>query len=221
MVPITPLAVRRRVVPVWGRYNRFLLQIFCDLRVQVQGSERIPPHPYVVLSKHQSAWETVVFQALFPGALLVLKQSLLNIPFFGWALMATGQIAIDRSQGIKAMRSMTVKCQEAFEAGCSVIIFPEGTRMAPGEVGKYNPGGVGVAVASGVPILPVAHDAGRYWGRRAFLKRPGTIQLCIGAPIATAHLTKGDRKILNQQVQTTIEGMMAAIDGKKTDGTMG
>ncbi|MBF0454827.1 MAG: 1-acyl-sn-glycerol-3-phosphate acyltransferase [Magnetococcales bacterium] len=218
LVPVTNLSQRRRVVPSWGKYNRAILAATCGLTVRVWGRENLPPPPYVILCKHQSAWETVTLQALFPECVLVLKKSLLKIPFFGWGLMATGQIAIDRSQGVKALRLMAVKCQEVFDVGRTVLIFPEGTRVEPGEVGKYNPGGVGMALTAGVPIVPVAHNAGSFWRPRAFLKQPGEIQLRIGAAIPTAGLGKGDRKALTRQVQDAVEGMMAEINDSWKDG---
>ena len=211
LVPVSSLAQRRAIVPYWARYNRYILGVACGLTVRVSGLEGLPPPPFIILSKHQSAWETVTMHAFFPRVILVLKKSLLNIPVFGWALWATGQIAIDRSHGVKALRLMASRCHEEFAAGNTVLIFPEGTRMAPGQVGKYNPGGVGMALSAGVPIVPVAHNAGNYWGRRSFVKLPGEIQLKIGKPIPTAGLDKIARKQLNRQVQDVIEGMMAEI----------
>ena len=211
VIPVTTAAQRRRLIPTWGRFNRNILAFFCGLTVRVIGLENLPPPPYMILCKHQSAWETVVLQAFFPGAVLVLKKSLLNIPIFGWAMKATEQIAIDRSQGVSALRLMTTKCREAFEAGRTVLIFPEGTRVAVGEVGKYNPGGVGMALSSNVPIVPVAHNAGQYWGRKTFIIYPGEMQLRIGPSIPTVGLGKGDRKQINIAVQDSIEGMMSKI----------
>ncbi len=209
--PFTSSTTRRGIIPYWSRLNLKLLALCCGLRVRVEGLEKLPPRPYMILSKHQSAWETVALQAFFPEAVLVLKKSLLNIPFFGWALIVTEQIAIDRSQGVQALRLMAEACKKAFSAGRTVMIFPEGTRVAPGEVGKYNPGGVGMAIASGVPMVPVAHNAGEYWARKTFFIRPGEIQVRIASPIATAGLGKRDRKRLTTEVQESIEAMMAAI----------
>ncbi|MBF0444574.1 MAG: 1-acyl-sn-glycerol-3-phosphate acyltransferase [Magnetococcales bacterium] len=210
-VPLTSNVKRRYIVHLWSRYNRFILALICGLTVRVEGLEKLPPPPYMILSKHQSAWETVTLQAFFPDAILVLKKSLLNIPVFGWALRFTGQIAIDRSQGVSALRLMAVKCKDAFSQGKVVLIFPEGTRVAPGEIGKYNPGGVGMALSSAVPIVPVAHNAGEFWAPKAYYKKPGEIQLRIGPVISTAGLGKGDRKDVNRAVQASIEGMMEEI----------
>jgi 1-acyl-sn-glycerol-3-phosphate acyltransferase len=210
-LPVTSVDQRHRILPYWGRYNLRILALTCGLTVRLSGSELLPSPPYMILCKHQSAWETVTLQTFFPESTLVLKKSLLNIPFFGWGIMATGQIAIDRSQGVKALRLMSLKCKEAFAVGRTVLIFPEGTRVAPGEVGKYNPGGVGMALSSQVPIVPVAHNAGQYWGRGTFMIKPGEIQLRIGSVIPTAGLEKADRKQLNSTVQDSVEAMMVEI----------
>lgn len=209
--PLSTLAWRRRMAQVWSRYNRRILALACGLRVRISGLENLPPPPFVILSKHQSAWETVSLHAVFPVFVLVLKESLTWIPLFGWSLRATGQIPIDRSQGIEAVRKLHQAGKKEFDRGVSVLIFPEGTRTPPGTVGHYNAGGVGLAMSAGVPIVPVAHDAGYYWGRRAFLKRPGVIRLRIGPSIPTADRKKSDRKVLLGEVRERIEGMMAEI----------
>ncbi|MBF0399865.1 MAG: 1-acyl-sn-glycerol-3-phosphate acyltransferase [Magnetococcales bacterium] len=209
--PFTTLAQRRQIACSWAQYNRRLLAVVCGLRDRIIGLERLPPPPFVLLCKHQSAWETVTLHALFPTFVLVLKKSLLYIPFFGWALKATGQIAINRSREIEALRILQTEGKRACAQGTSILIFPEGTRVAPGAVGHYNAGGVALAMAAGVPIVPVAHNAGLFWGRRSFVKKPGTIQLRIGHPIETQGLEKQARKNLLIQVQTAIEEMMAEI----------
>lgn len=210
--PITSLAQRRKMACSWAQYNRRLLAVMCGLRDNIVGLEHLPPPPFVILCKHQSAWETVTLHALFPTFVLVLKKSLLFIPFFGWALKATGQIAINRKREIEALRILQSEGKRQCAEGTSILIFPEGTRVAPGTVGHYNAGGVVLAMAAGVPIVPVAHNAGRFWGRRSFVKKPGEIQLRIGHPIETHGLEKQARKTLVLQVQAAIEGMMAEID---------
>ncbi|MBF0370705.1 MAG: 1-acyl-sn-glycerol-3-phosphate acyltransferase [Magnetococcales bacterium] len=210
--PVTSVATRQGMARSWSRFNRRLLELTCGLGDRVMGLEHLPEPPFILLSKHQSAWETVIFAAIFPPLVLVLKKSLLNIPFFGWALKATDQIAIDRSRGVEAMRKMQQAGQDHFDQGVSVLIFPEGTRTAPGSVGKYNAGGISLALSSGLPIVPIAHNAGRFWGRRSFLKHPGEIQVRIGQPILTAGRPKSDRKALLKETREVIEGMMGEID---------
>ena len=209
--PVTTLSQRRGMARSWAQYNRHLLAIVCGLRDKVIGLEHLPPPPFVLLCKHQSAWETVTLHAFFPPFILVLKKSLLFIPFFGWALKATGQIAIDRKREIEALRILQTAGKQQCAQGTSILIFPEGTRVPPGKVGHYNAGGVVLALAAAVPIVPVAHNAGTFWGRRSFLKKPGEIQLRIGQPIATQGLGKSARKALLSQAQEAIETMMREI----------
>ncbi|MBF0460918.1 MAG: 1-acyl-sn-glycerol-3-phosphate acyltransferase [Magnetococcales bacterium] len=210
--PVTTQAQRRRMACAWAQYNRRLLAVVCRLHDHITGLENLPPPPFVLLCKHQSAWETVTLHAIFPPFVLVLKKSLLFIPFFGWALKATGQIAIHRHREIEALRILQAEGKQHCAQGTSILIFPEGTRVPPGTVGHYNAGGVMLAMAAGVPIVPVAHNAGLFWGRRSFLKKPGVIQLHIGQPIETRGLAKNARKAILSQAQEAIETMMAQIN---------
>ncbi|MBF0184893.1 MAG: 1-acyl-sn-glycerol-3-phosphate acyltransferase [Magnetococcales bacterium] len=214
--PITSLARRRKIACSWAQYNRRILALCCGLRDRIIGQERLPPPPFVILCKHQSAWETVTLHARFPIFVLVLKKSLLYIPFFGWALKATGQIVIHRQREIEALRILQEESKRQCGEGTSILIFPEGTRVAAGEVGHYHSGGIIMAMAAGVPIVPVAHNAGEFWPRRSFLKKAGEIQLRIGEPIPTQGLDKAARKQLLQQVQSSIEGMMAEISASSS-----
>ncbi|MBF0212090.1 MAG: 1-acyl-sn-glycerol-3-phosphate acyltransferase [Magnetococcales bacterium] len=210
--PLVPLERRRNGSAAWSRFTRRLLSWSCDLQERVEGLENLPPPPYVILSKHQSAWETVAFVSLFHPCAQVLKQSLTWIPVFGWALLSTGQIAIDRSRGVAALHRLHEQGAQLLGKGVAVLIFPEGTRSPPGVAGKYHPGGVSLALSAGVPIVPVAHNAGTFWPRRSFLKKPGVIRVRIGAPIATVGLGRADRKALVARVETTIEAMTAELE---------
>jgi 1-acyl-sn-glycerol-3-phosphate acyltransferase len=175
---------------------------------RVVGKENLPKGPAVILSKHQSTWETLAFQVIFPPQVLVLKRELLWIPFFGWGLALTSPIAIDRASGAHALRRMAELGRERLAQGFWIAIFPEGTRVPPGTKGKYHPGGAWLAVQCGAPVVPVAHNAGLLWGRQAFLKRPGTVTVEIGAPIdARAHTPES----LNAAVENWIEGRMLAL----------
>ncbi|MBF0322872.1 MAG: 1-acyl-sn-glycerol-3-phosphate acyltransferase [Magnetococcales bacterium] len=209
--PVAPLAFRQRLTRHWASYNSRMLGWICHLHHRLEGVENLPSPPFVIMSKHQSAWETVVFHNFFPNFVWVLKHNLKHIPFFGWSLQASGQIFIDRSHGIEAMKSLHRQGQDNFRRGISLLIFPEGTRVAPGSVGEYKAGGVGLAMAAGVPIVPVAHNAGEYWGRRAFLEHPGVIQVRIGQPVLTEGLSRRARQEVLDKVQGSIEGMMAEI----------
>ncbi len=182
-----PLArmTRYRVISGWSKIMLYVARIVCGLDYRVEGRENLPAPPSVILSKHQSAWETLAFQTVFPPQVHVLKRELLWIPFFGWGLAMMSPIAIDRSKGRSALRQLARLGKERILQGFWVVIFPEGTRVKPGTRRKYHPGGAWLAVQTGAPVVPVAHNAGLYWGKNAFLKHPGTITLRIGPAIVT------------------------------------
>ncbi|MDH2915588.1 MAG: lysophospholipid acyltransferase family protein [Gallionella sp.] len=186
----------------------WLLKVICGIRMEVRGIENIPRQSCVVLSKHQSAWETLSLQTVLPPHAWVAKRELLWIPFFGWLLALSDPIALDRSKGKESMRQLLEKGKQKLMAGFSVVLFPEGTRIPFGQRGKYKIGGAMLASHSGVPVLPVAHNAGKFWGRNAFIKRPGTIIMVIGAPIETAGL-KADE--INRLTEDWIEGEMTKL----------
>lgn len=181
-----PPIPRYRAITLWARMVIWLARVVVGIRYEVKGLENLPSEPCVVLAKHQSAWETIAFQLIFPPLSFVLKKNLLYIPFFGWGLALFSPIAIDRGAGREAMKQIEAQGKERLKTGFWVLVFPEGTRVAPGEKGNYQPGGAWLAAKAGVPVLPVAHNAGRCWPRNAFVKRPGTITVVIGPAIATA-----------------------------------
>jgi len=182
--PVPPVT-RMRIIGLWARFICWWLALTCHLRHEVEGLEHLPAAPGVILSKHQSAWETIMFQVIFPPQIWALKREALWLPFFGWGLAATSPIAIDRSTPVRALDRLLRQGRQKLAEGRWVVIFPEGTRMAPGEQGAFHPGGAMLAVKAGVDVLPVAHDAGCYWARRGFLKKPGVIKVRIGPPIKT------------------------------------
>ena len=205
-----PVVARMRIIGLWARFIGWWLVLTCQLRFEVEGMEHLPSQPGVILSKHQSAWETILFQVIFPPQTWALKREALWLPFFGWGLAATSPIAINRATPVRALDRLLRQGCEKIAQGRWVVIFPEGTRMAPGEQGAYHPGGAMLAVKAGVPVVPVAHDAGRYWGRRSFLKKPGVIRVRIGPPIAT----KGEKpRAVNQAAKDWIESTMASLLG--------
>lgn len=207
-----PLAFtsRFRFISQYARFNIWWLEKTCAINYEVSGLENIPSANAIVLCKHQSAWETLALQLIFPAQVMLLKRELLWIPFFGWALALLEPIAIDRSAGRKAMKQLIDQGKEKLAAGRWVIIYPEGTRMAPGARGKYAPGGALLAEHSGYPVVPVAHNAGEFWPRRSFLKRPGTIRVVIGPVIESAGRKAQE---INRQAEDWIEGTMAEIAG--------
>lgn len=181
-----PSVTRSRLISGWAYFIVWWLKVTCGITHRVRGLEHLPTDPCVILSKHQSAWETIAFQVMFPPQAWVLKRELLWIPFFGWALAASRPIAIDRTVGVKALEEVAKQGVDRIRGGRYVIVFPEGTRVRAGEKGRYNPGGAMLAVKAGVPVVPVAHNAGEYWPRRGFLKRPGVIRVVVGPPIAAS-----------------------------------
>lgn len=207
--PLSPIH-RYRITSGWAHIMLFLLRLICGIRYRVVGAEHIPSAPSIVLSKHQSAWETLAFQQIFPPQVWVLKKELLRVPFFGWGLALTSPIAIDRSSRKAALRQIVEQGKDRLKQGFWIIVFPEGTRIAPGKKGKYGIGGAWLATHTGASVVPVAHNAGDFWGRNSFLKLPGTITVSIGPPIDPAHMEAGD---LNASVESWIEAEMGIIDG--------
>lgn len=200
--------MRHRLLSGFAPGMLWLLKVICGIRMEVHGIENIPATPCVVLSKHQSAWETLALQLVLPLHVWVAKRELLWIPFIGWLLALSSPIALDRSKGKAALRQLLDQGKKRLDAGFSVVIFPEGTRIPYGKKGQYKIGGALLAKHAGVPVLPVAHNAGKYWGRNAFVKRPGVVQMIIGQPIATDGLEADE---INRRVEDWIEGQMAQL----------
>jgi 1-acyl-sn-glycerol-3-phosphate acyltransferase len=180
-----PLTLRARwaLVQSWARFILWWLRLTCHLTYEVQGLEHIPKGPGIVFAKHQSTWETIALQLIFPVQVWVAKRELLWIPFFGWGLALMKCIAIRRGSGRAAVRQLVSQGKQRLQEGLWIVIFPEGTRVPAGQAGNYRIGGAILSEQSGYPIIPVAHNAGEYWPRRSFIKRPGIIQVRIGAPI--------------------------------------
>ncbi|WP_281647329.1 lysophospholipid acyltransferase family protein [Parendozoicomonas sp. Alg238-R29] len=161
----------------------FLSRVVCGITWKVEGKENIPEQPCVVASNHQSPWETFLVQMLFTPQSTVIKKELLFIPFFGWAFKKVNPIAIDRKDGRSALQQVVEKGKERLQNGHWVAIFPEGTRYHWPEVGRFTRGTASLAVYAGVPILPMAHNAGRYWPAHKWLKTPGEITVRIGPAV--------------------------------------
>jgi 1-acyl-sn-glycerol-3-phosphate acyltransferase len=204
-------AVAQSYATVMLKWIEWSLAITCE----VEGWENVPDHPVVAMAKHQSAWETLFMESRFPPQCWIIKRELLWLPFVGWGLYAIRCIAIDRSSGHSARDQIVDQGRRRLAQGMWVSIFPEGTRIAPGKVGRYGIGGALLAVRTGTPILPVAHDAGEYWPRYAFRKRPGRVKVVIGPPIPTAGR---DVLSVNVEVQAWIEGQMRRISPHRYEG---
>ncbi len=205
---LLPFPPRYRIVSQWARFNLWWLKVTCGLDFRVEGLEHLPKEAAVAFVKHQSAWETLALQKILPQQCWVLKRELLWIPFFGWGLAVLKPIAIDRKAGKKALQQVVETGCERLEEGIWVVIFPEGTRVPPGQRGEYKPGAAHLAAKSGRPLVPIAHNAGEFWPKRGFLKRPGTITVVIGPPIPT----EGRRPSqIHRQAVAWMEETMARI----------
>ena len=206
-----PALTRYRIITVWSRCIVWAARNFCGIRYRVIGAGHLPQKPCIILAKHQSAWETLAFQLVFPPQVWVLKKELLRVPFFGWGLAMLSPIAIDRSARREALQQLVEQGRERLAAGFCIVIFPEGTRVPPGQRGKYRPGGARLAVQTETTVIPVAHNAGRCWARNAFIKRPGLVTISVGAPIDPRGLSAEQ---LAQRVEDWIEGEMPLLDSR-------
>ncbi|HPE60522.1 MAG: 1-acyl-sn-glycerol-3-phosphate acyltransferase [Thiothrix sp.] len=204
-----PYWKRYPVLMSWARFNIWWLGITCGVRYRVLGQENIPrDRSAIVMSNHQSTWETMLLPQLFPPLTWVLKRELLRIPLFGWGLQLIRPIAIDRKAGRLAVDQVKQQGKERLDAGIWIIVFPEGTRVKPGQSVRYKLGGAVLATFAGCPVVPVAHNAGESWPRHAFVKHPGVITVSIGKPIWPDGMTPED---LMEQVQGWIERERAKL----------
>ncbi len=196
------------VAVAWAGSVLYLLKILCRLDYVVEGAEHLDRDNCVVLQKHSSSWETIAQFRIFPLQTWVLKRELLWAPILGWVIRGYRPIAIDRKAGRAAVEQVVAQGQARLEQGYWVMIFPEGTRVAAGQVRRFGLSGALLAIAAGRAIIPVAHNAGEFWPRRGWLKRPGMIRVIIGAPIETVGR---DPRDLTNEVQQWIETTVAAI----------
>jgi 1-acyl-sn-glycerol-3-phosphate acyltransferase len=214
LCPVISYRGLSRVAQYWGKSNLFALRGICNLRYRVSGMENLPALPTIVLCKHQSTWETIALRAILPiEQTWVLKKELTRIPVFGWALKCLAPIAIDRSAGPRAITTLLKIGKKSLAQGRWVVMFPEGTRVLPGQRGTYNLGGAFLAQRSGQKIVPIAHNAGEFWSRRSFLKSAGTIDLVIGPQITTDGKSALE---INQDVEEWIEGIVASLPNRQT-----
>jgi 1-acyl-sn-glycerol-3-phosphate acyltransferase len=205
-----PLSAHARYRLITG-YNHIVIWLarwVLGIRYVIEGAEHLPTAPAIILAKHQSAWETVAFLCLFPPVSPVIKQELLKVPFFGWGFRLLNPIAIDRSAGREALKQIVRQGKEKLAQGFWVLVFPEGTRVAPGEKGKYGIGGGWLAAETGAPVVPVAHNAGELWPKNAFVKRPGTVTVRIGPAIDSAGRSAAE---LTRAVEHWIEDEMKRL----------
>ena len=184
--PFRPTAFTDRWSSRWGRLNLRLQALICGLRYQIKGTANLPDGPFIVMAKHQSTWETIGLRGILPPhQSWVLKKELMKIPVFGTGLRLAHSIPIDRSAGRRAVLKVVEEGMKRLAENRIVIIFPEGTRTAPGQHRKYGLGGAILAERSGATVIPIAHNAGVFWRRRGVKKYPGTIEVVIGPPIVS------------------------------------
>ncbi len=211
-----PFPIRYSILMKWNNLALWFAKYVAGINYNIIGVENIPSDTaYVVLCKHQSTWETVFTQIYFEPVSTILKKSLLRIPFFGWGLALLKPIAIDRSKPKDALRHIHKTGVERIEEGINVLVFPEGTRIPSGKTGNYARGGAQIACTAGVPVLPVAHNAGQCWPVPKIYKTPGTITVVIGKPIPTEGRNS---KELTEEVKQWIENEIRQMpSATKTD----
>lgn len=211
-----PLRRRYRLTVGWPRLGIWGAKVILGIRWRIKGWENLPDGPAIVLSKHQSAWETMFFAAHLPrDVCFVYKRELHRIPFFGWGLALLRMIPIDRSRGRDAFDQVIRVGRVRLQEGRWPLLFPEGTRMPPGTTGRYKMGGALLAEATGAPVIPIAHNAGECWPRRAFLKKPGMVTVSIGPLIPTEGLSAAE---INEKVQAWIESEMRVLNPERYAG---
>ncbi len=200
------LLAPRPVVVAWARawivFVLWWLRITCGLTHRVIGLENLPAGPVIIACKHQSTWETMAFTLLFSDIAIVLKRELLFIPIVGWAMARAGNIAVARGDGASALRGLVKQAKAAIADGRSIVIFPEGTRVAPGDQRPYQVGTAALYRQLGVPVVPIALNSGLFWGRRKWIKRPGTITLEVLPPIAPGLRREPFMEILRDRIET-------------------
>ncbi|HME38837.1 MAG TPA: lysophospholipid acyltransferase family protein [Steroidobacteraceae bacterium] len=209
-----PYRTQFAIARTWARILLWLLERLCGLKYVVEGRERIPPGNHIVMSNHTSAWETVAQFMIFPPQVWVLKRELLWIPFVGWGLKLLRPIAINRGEGHRAVNQVIEQGKARLRDGLWIIIFPEGTRVVAGETRKFGVSGALLAIASGKCVVPLSHNAGAFWPRRGFLKRPGTIRVVIGEPIAP---DGKNPRALSAEVKQSIDAGLARIAASAAD----
>jgi 1-acyl-sn-glycerol-3-phosphate acyltransferase len=205
LVAVASLPLPRAILSVsrvWMAGLQLLLRHLVGLDYEVRGLANISPGPAIYAFKHQSAWETLVVHLLLPNAAIALKHELMQIPLFGWCLRRSGMIDIDRAGGARALRSLVEGAQAALARGVSVILFPEGHRIAPGRHVRYHPGVAALYLQLDRPVVPVAHNSGLFWGRRSFVKRPGRIVVQFLEPIQPGL----DRRAFMAELHARLEG---------------
>jgi 1-acyl-sn-glycerol-3-phosphate acyltransferase len=205
-VLLLPRGASVALLRVWARIVLWLLGVIVGLRFRITGARHLPrAGASLIAAQHQSAFDTVVWLALLPDCAYVLKRELLWIPLYGWYARRAGMIAVDRAAGAQAMRGLLQDGQAALAAGRQVVIFPEGTRVAPGQHAPYQPGIAALYGRAKLGVLPVGTDSGKFWGRRAFVKRPGVITVALAPPIPPGLGRDAFLALLRARIETALD----------------
>lgn len=205
---VFPFKIRYLISRAWPKFNLWWLRITCGVSYEVEGVENIPDYPVIIMSNHQSSWETLAIHNIFPPLVWVLKRELMWLPVFGWGMLMLRPISINRSKGGEAMTQLMEQGKKRVQQGINIVIFPEGTRAAPGSKTKFRIGGAMLAEELAVPVVPVAHNAGYFWPRKQLEKHPGTIKMVIGKPIETKGL---NARQINRAVKKWIDTALEEI----------
>ncbi len=204
---ILPRAATQRCGGLWVRGLLWMLAAVCGLRHEIRGRENLPEGACIIASKHQSAWDTLIFSQILDDACYVMKRELLWVPLFGLYLMKSGVVPVDRGGGAGALRRMVKAARAMAAAGRPIVIYPEGTRVAPGKRRDYQPGVSALYSQLELPVVPVALNSGLFWGRRSFLKHPGRITLQFLPPIAPGLARKDFTAELARRLETGSEDL--------------
>lgn len=196
----------------WARLGIWSARVICGIRVEVTGWENLPPGPALIASRHQSAFDTMVWFTLLPKCCYVMKMELLRIPLMGRLMSGSGMIAVDREGGARTIRTLVKEGKRAAVEGKQIVIFPEGTRADPGAMLPLQPGVAALAAATGLPVIPVLTDSGLRWGRRAFHKYPGTIHIVIRPAIAPGLKREALMQRLRQELESEIPVAPTPVD---------
>lgn len=213
LAPLLPFRWRfGLVVECWTRFAIWLCKVMVGIRYEVSGLENIPDQAGVILANHQSTWETFFLQQIFRPQSQLLKKELLYVPFFGWALALMKPIAIDRSKARDSLQQLTRIGGQRLRDGMWILVFPEGTRKAPGTPIKFSRGGAALAVSTQVPVVPVAHNAGEHWPRHGWNKHPGTIKVMIGPAIYPKGSDPRSIIEVNREAEAWVNQALSAIN---------
>lgn len=205
-----------RIARIWSGVVFAFLRGLCGVEYRIRGLENLPEGPCILASKHQSAWDTMIFAHLVENPCFVLKRELLRVPLFGWALRQAGMVAVDRAGGASALKRMVADARHRLAEGRPIVIFPEGTRVAPGASRPYLPGVAALYTSLGVPVVPVGLNSGLFWSRRSFLKTPGCILLELLPPIEPGLRRREFMKRLEAEVESTSNRLIAESGAEPT-----